>query len=79
MVLDPKTLAELPIEGVPDVLLRTAQPLPDGLLGPDAGPAQATMDAGLPSASTPGTLHSLSAAVLDVEGESTHPLTLWQP
>ena len=36
------------------------------------------MDAGLPSASTPGTLHSLSAAVLDVEGESTHPLTLWQ-
>ena len=79
VVLDPKTLAELPIEGVPDVLLRTAQPLPDGLLGPDAGPAQATMDAGLPSASTPGTLHSLSAAVLDVEGESTHPLTLWQP
>ena len=69
VLLDPANLAALPEEGVPDALLVAAQSLPHDL-SPDAGPAEAA------SAEPP--LRALSAAVLDCEGEATHPLARWQ-
>ena len=74
VLVDEAALAALPQHGIPSPVLAAARPLPATSIGAEPGPAEAT-SAPPAAAAAP---HSLSAAVLDVEGEATHPLALWQ-
>eukprot|EP00913_Durusdinium_trenchii_P024108 g22641.t1 len=74
VLVDDAALAALPEDGIPLPLLTAARPLPEASIGAEPGPSEATF---APPAAAPAP-HALSAAVLDVEGEATHPLALWQ-
>lgn len=69
VTVDHAALAALPEHDIPSSLLAAARVLPQSLSA-DAGPADAT--------SGDAAVHSLSAAILDTEGEATHPLARWE-
>ena len=74
VTLDTEALASLPDHGIPHSLLHAARVLPEATVSVDPGPADAVPD-DLLAPSLPTALH---AAVLDVEGEATHPIARWQ-
>ena len=77
VALDEEALETLPQEAVPAALLQAARPLPpEDAPTAHEGPAEAVCAPALSRETAD--VRVLSAAVLDTEGEATHPLARWQ-